>query len=100
MRRVFVRENMVVLLTRPTAYHTPETMKNKLDESNPAWPTGDNEKRLVFVDLPISEQTGSFYIGTYIRHPAKLDRFLTKDEFYKLSNEVSNQDQSGRSSGI
>ncbi|KAG8911469.1 hypothetical protein FRC01_005698 [Tulasnella sp. 417] len=89
MRRVFVqRDNTVVVLTRPTPYRTPGTMGNRLDEANPAWPIGHTEKRLVFVDIPIERQTGAFYVGTYIRHPEKQARFLTTDEFGRLSKEL------------
>lgn len=97
MRLVFVRQdNTVALLTRPTPYRTPETMKNKLDEANPAWPIGESEKRLVFVDIPIERQTGGFYIGTYIRHRTIKARFLTTEQFSKLSKEVSDQDKLDR----
>lgn len=89
MRRVFVmRDNTVALLTRPTPYRTPGTMRSKLDEANPAWSTGETEKRLVFVDILIERQTGAFYVGTFIRHPEKEARFLTTDEFGKLPRDL------------
>ncbi|KAG9022751.1 hypothetical protein FS837_006163 [Tulasnella sp. UAMH 9824] len=66
-------------------------MRDKLDEANPAWPVGQTERRLEFVDIPITCQTGAFYVGTFIRHPKKQAHFLTLDQVGQLSQELQNE---------
>ncbi|KAG8904036.1 hypothetical protein FRC01_008891 [Tulasnella sp. 417] len=51
------------------------------------WPAVKSEKRLVFVDVQVPEQTGAFYIGTMIRLP-EYDRFLATSEVGALSSSV------------
>lgn len=97
MRRLFLlNDGTVAMITRPTAYRTPETMRDTLDEANPAWPVGQTERRLLFVDIPIERQTGAFFVGTFVRHPKLHARFLTRNQARNLPQEVSSREKLGR----
>ncbi|KAG8897896.1 hypothetical protein FRC00_003653 [Tulasnella sp. 408] len=76
------------ILLKPTRQHS--SIDSNLDMSCPPWPPVKTEKRLVFVDVPIEDQTGAFYIGTMTRLPEE-DRFLTASEVAGLSTPVKDE---------
>ncbi|KAG8957460.1 hypothetical protein FRC00_003947 [Tulasnella sp. 408] len=76
-------QRTISILLKPTRQHS--AIDSNLDMSCPPWPPVKTEKRLVFVDVPIEDQTGAFYIGTMTLLPEE-DRFLTASEVAGLSN--------------
>lgn len=76
------------ILTRPTTQAKISLMEVHLDSSSASWPATPADKRMVFVDLELPDQTGAFYIGTYVRHPSNTDRFLKPAEFSALASSV------------
>ncbi|KAG8923093.1 hypothetical protein FRC01_013221 [Tulasnella sp. 417] len=63
-------------------------MGTHIDPACSSWPADGLEKRLVFVDLEMPDQTGAYYIGAYTRHPKKRDGFLDTDQFRNLPKRI------------
>lgn len=86
--RLAVDGHTLTMYGKPTTAPTVSLAGNHLEDSCALWPATEGQKRMVFVDLASRDFSGTFYIGTYIRHPEKQDKLLEKSAFASLSKEV------------